>query len=570
MIGMQSKKIERLSKSVKWSVRQLEFPRRKRVEAIYQFCGSHYAIGGNKKRIPVNFLKMAVDIYTRILAPHSPQAMISTKIKGLKPTAINIEYAVNQVPAEIKLSVTLRKYIVEALFSMGILKVGLHTTGEHLGHPYGSTFVDNVTMDDYFIDMSAKSTEQIQYEGNDYWMDYEDLMESDWADKGARSKIQPTEPTEVGVNGQDRAEGISTDETPTVYRDRIWLRDVWLPRDRQLVTYSVKDSEALRVIEWDGPDPGPYVKLGFSDVPGNLLPLAPVQIWRDLHELGNALFRKLANQGDSEKSVLGFGGGNGDSVEDFKNASDGDGIVYKGQEPKELRAGGVNSNTLAFYLQTRDLSSYFAGNLDSLGGLSAMSDTVGQDRLMSEASSAQLRDMSVKSVESFKEVMYAIAYYEFHDPIKERILEKEIPGTDIVVPTRFGPGDKRGEFNLYDLKINLYALQDNSPSAMLQKIGAIVDRYIIPLYPMIQQAGGTFDVQRLLEIVAKYSGVDEIGEIVQFMPPPTTAPSPSQSPPSGGATPPQGRSPSGMSREGASAVVQQQLLASQGDGRSRR
>ncbi len=563
MIGMSEKKIESLTKSVEWSVRQLEFPRRKRVEAIHQFCGSHYAVNGSQKVVPVNFLKMAVDIYTRILAPHSPRVMMSTKIRDLKATAINIEHAVNEVPEEIGLSSTLRRFIVEALFSMGILKVGLHTVGNHLGHPYGTTFVDNVTMDDYFIDMSAKHIKQIQYEGNDYWMDYEDLMSADWVEKGARSTIKPTEPTEIGVNGEERAEGISTDETPTVYRDRIWLRDVWIPREKIIVTYSVKDQKALNVIDWDGPDPGPYPKLGFSDVPGNLLPLAPVQIWRDLHDLGNALFRKLADQGDSEKSVLGFGGGNDDSVIDFKNARDGDGITYKGQEPKELRAGGVNSNTLAFYLQTRDLSSYFAGNLDTLGGLSIASDTVGQDKLMSEAASAQLSDMSVRSIEAFEEVMYAVAYYEYHDPIKERTLEKKIPKTDIVVQTKFGPRDKQGEFSVYDLKVNVYSLQDDSPSTMLRKIGAIVTQYILPLAPLIEQSGGTIDVQRLLELIAKYSGVDEIGEIVQFMEPSSRNSAPIQSSSASSAAPPQTKPPGGMSREGASAVVQQQLLAGQ-------
>jgi len=568
MIGMSDKKIEKLNNSVKWSIRQLEFPRQKRVSAIKQYCGSHYASGTDGKRVPVNFLKMAVDIYARILAPRSPQAMMSTKVQELKATAINLEYAVNEVPEEINLSSTLRRYIVEALFSMGILKVGLHTVGGHLGHPYGTTFVDNVTMDDYFLDMSAKHIEQIQYEGNDYWMDYEDLMDSDWVDRVARNTIKPTEPTPVGPNGEVRADGIATGETAEVFRDRIWLRDVWLPNEKRLVTYTVEDSKALNVVDWDGPEPGPYLKLGFSDVPGNLLPLAPVQIWRDLHELGNALFRKLANQGDSEKSVLGFPGGNDDSVEDFKGASDGDGIVYKGGEPKELRAGGVNRNTLAFYLQTKDLSSYFAGNLDGLGGLSAMSETVGQDKLMSEAASAQLRDMSARSVESFKEVMYAIAHYEWHDPIKERMLEKKIPKTDIVVPTKFGPGDKYGEFDLYDLKINVYSLQDESPSVMLQKIGAIVGQYILPLAPLIEAAGGTIDVQRLLALVAKYSGIDEISEIVQFMDPQPGAQQPAQAQSSPAAPAERSSQGGGMSREGASAVIQQQLLSGQGDGRS--
>ncbi len=566
MAGLTDKKIERLQKSIKWSIRQLEFPRRKRIEAIYQYCGSHYAQGGESRRVPVNHLKMAVDIYVRTLAPQAPRSMFSTRVEGLKSTAINMEYAINDIPDEIGLTGTLRRFVTEALFSMGILKCGLHSVGNHLGHPYGTQFVDNVTMDDYFIDMSAKRMEQIQYEGNDYWADYEDIMDADWVDKEVRGGLKPTENTVIGANGEERAEGMATQETAEVFRDRIWLRDVWLPAEKILVTHTVEGGggggvgKVLNVIDWDGPRTGPYPKLGFADVPGNLLPLAPVQIWRDLHELGNALFRKLANQGDSEKTVLGFPGGNEDSVEDFAKASDGDGIVYKGAKPEMLTAGGIKEKTLAFYLQTRDLQSYFAGNLDALGGLSAMSETVGQDKLMSEAASAQLRDMSARTVETVTDVMYALAYYEWHDPIKKRTLNKKIPGTGLTVPTEFGPGDKHGEFNLYDLKIDVYSLQDNSPALKLQKLGAIVDRYILPLAPLIDAAGGTIDVQQLLAIVAKYSDMPEVGEIVKFMEPQPGTQALSQAPPKSGAGPSGPSGPGGMTREGASAVMQQQLL----------
>jgi len=562
MNPLSSKQIERLERSIEWSNRQMAFPRRKRLENIHRFTGSHYAEGGSDKPVPVNFAKMAVDVYGRTLSPPAPRAMMATKQAELKPTAANLELAVNQIPKEIGLAMVLRKLVTEALFSTGILKVGLHTVSQAMGQPYGESFVDLVTLDDYFVDMSAKEISKIQYEGNMYWLNFDNVMESDWIKKKARNGLKPDEHTVIGPNGENRAEGVSTQESADVFKERIWLRDIWLPDERLLVTMGVRSKKVLNIVEWDGPEEGPYPKLGFADVPGNLLPLPPMAIWSDLHDLGNALFRKLGNQADSEKSVLGFLGGNEESVEEFKKASDGDGITYNGQDPKRLVAGGVNGKTLAFYLQVRDLSSYFAGNLDSLGGLGTMAETATQDKLLSEAASAQLRDMSTRVVELVRKVFRALAYYEWHDPVKRRILEKPIPGSDIVIPVPWGRESKIGDFSLYDLDIDVYSLQDNSPGLKLQKLGAIVQNYILPLAPLIQQAGGNIDVQRLLEIIARYSDMQEVGEIVTFMeqtPTPSAAVAESGMPANTTRTYEQVGRP-GMSREGASAVTQQLLL----------
>lgn len=553
----------RLRKSVQWSCRQFETPRQKRVEAIRQYVGSHYSDGGAEKRVPTNLLKLAVDIYVRQLAARAPRVLITTKQAELKPTAANLELAINQIPDEIGLGDTLRRLVTEALFSLGIVKVGLHTVGQILGNNYGAPFVDIVTMDDYFCDASAKRRDLIQYEGNDYWLPYEEVMEADWIDKDKRDGLRPDEYTVTGPAGEERAESVSTNESANLFKERLWLRDVWLPAEKLLVTYGVKSERLLKVVEWDGPNRGPYHVLGYSDVPGNLLPLPPVAVWRDLHELANGLFRKLANQADSQKSVLGFTGGNEDCVTDFQKAKDGDGIRYTGSQPQVLSAGGINQTTLAFYLQSRDLYSYFAGNLDSLGGLAPMAQTVGQDRLLSEAASAQLRDMAAKTVDLVRDVFRALAWYEWHDPVKSRTLEKPIPGTELSIAVPWDRSSRRGRFDLYDLDIDVYSLQDDSPGLKLQKLGAVVQQYVLPLAPLIQQQGGTIDVQAILRLVAKYSDLPELGEVVTFMDNPNLAEGsdPAKMPQQTTRTYERVNRP-GATERGKSQILQQALLGS--------
>lgn len=505
---------EKLRAAVEWSVRQLEAPRKKRVEAIRQFVGSHYADNGAEKRVPTNFLELAVTIYTRQLAARAPRAMVTTASRALRPFAKNMELALNQLSEEIDLGATLRRSVIEAMFSWATVKVGIASSGVTvLGHEYGEPFVDLVSADDHFVDMSAKSRSGIQYEGNDYWIPVEDARDM-W--EGKASEIEPDDHTVIGANGEERAEGVSTGEGADIFAERVWLRDVWIPRVNKLITYGVKSLKVFNIVEWDGPKVGPYITLGFSDVPGNLLPLPPVALWRDLHELGNSLFRKLGRQADSKKTIAAFQGGNDDDVEALKRANDGEGIRYNGQKPEEITVGGIDAPTLAFYLQCRDLFSYFAGNLDSLGGLAPMTETVGQDKLLTEAASARIKAMGEATIDFAKKIQGALAWYEWTDPVRQRKLEKPVKGTDISVRVNWSPETRDGDFLDYNFDIDAYSMQDDSPSIKLQKIGMALERFVFPVLPMVQQQGGQVDFQKLIELVAELGNVPELTDIIRF------------------------------------------------------
>jgi len=467
--------------------------------------------------------------------------MFTTKIPELKPTAANMELAINQIPDEINLGGTLKRMVLEALFSpWGIVKCGLHTVGQALGHDVGSPFVDIVTMDDHFIDMNAKHMDNIDYEGNDYWVDYEEVMESSWANKKALKDLKPDDYTTRGDGGEDRADTVGHKDESETFSDKLWMRDVWLPSEKLLVTMHIKSDRIFKVVEWDEPERGPYYKLGFTDTPGQLLPLPPVGLWRDLHSLGNSLFRKLENQAEGQKAVMAFPGGSNEGAQNFKGAKDGDGITYPaGLKPDMISTPGVDQKTLAFFMQVQQLSSYVAGNLDSLGGLAPQTSTVGQDKLISDSASAQLNGMRDSTVAVSKDIFEALAYYEWNDPIKRRTLDKPIPGMPgQTIPVKFGRKDKKGKLGLYALDIDVFSQQDNSPSIRLQKLMTFVERLVVPLAPMIAQVGGTIDVQEILRQAAKYADMPDASELVTFMDPPSdTVSAPTRSSSLWGATP---------------------------------
>ena len=507
---------DKLITAVDWSIQQLATPRAKRIDAIRQYVGSHYSDGGTDHRVPTNFLELAVTVYTRQLAARAPRVMITPKNRDLKPDAYSMEIALNQIPDEIDLGGTVRRAVMEAMFAYAVVKVGICSSeSKILGHEYGRPFADLVSIDDHFMDMSAKSRDRIQFEGNDYWVSLETAREM-----GLPYNVEADKHTLTGDQGDEHAGSIGSSESADVYVDRVWLRDVWLPKEHELVTYSVTTRKMLRRVSWDGPSSGPYHMLGYSDVPGNLLPLPPVALWRDLHELGNSLFRKLGRQADSTKAVLAFGGGNDDDVEALKRARDGDGIRYNGQKPEPIKVGGVDAPTLAFYLQTRDLFSYFAGNIDSLGGLAPQTDTVGQDKMLGEAASTRLKHMADQVRDFCKEIFRDLAWYEWTDPVRERIIQKPVKGTEIVVESKWSKETRRGDFLDYNFEIDAYSMQDDTPSTKMQKIALIMERFVIPLMPYIQEQGGHVDFNEFLQLVGRLSNTPEISDIVHFDDPP--------------------------------------------------
>ena len=509
--------LERLQKAVDWSIQQLGTPRKKRTDAITQYVGSHYSDGGSDKRVPTNFLELAVTIYTRQLAARAPRAMISTGNPALRPDAYSMELAVNQIPDEIDLGSTLRRAVVEAMFAFGIVKVGIASSGKAmLGQDYGQAFADLVSLDDYFCDMSATSRDGLQYEGNDYWVSLEDARAMY---DGKPEDIQPDQHTTIGDAGETRAESTTVGSNADLYAEKVWLRDAWIPSTRQVVTWGVKSKKLIRVIDWEGPQNGPYHILSFSDVPGNLLPLPPIALWRDLHELGNALFRKLGRQADGKKSVVAFQGGNDDDIEAFKKASDGDGIRYNGAKPEVLTNNGIDQAGLAMFLQVCDKFSYFAGGLDSMGGLGPQSDTLGQDKMLQEAASSRVKHMSERTVDFAKSIFKSLAWYEWTDPVKTRKIEKPVPGTNISVPGVWSANTRRGRFEDYDFDIDVYSMQDDSPSTKLQKIGMALERFVFPVMPQLQAQGGQIDLKTLFDMIARFGNVPELTDIVKFQNP---------------------------------------------------
>lgn len=516
---------QRLRSAVEEHYRRMDIFRKNRILALREYVGGHYSENASAKDVPVNILSLAVDTYARELAAYNPKVLVTTWYKQLQRTSTELEIALNHLVSEIKFARTLRRIVKEALFSVGIAKVGLEATGElEIGgiyHDVGQPFFDCVDIEDFVLDMSASTFEDVQFVGNRYRipLEYAKQLYSqyDWTPQDQSHSV-------INPGGTQRVGSLSSGGAPleNLYRPIVELWDIYCPHNNMLFTFPGSTSDntlgpPLREVEWERPENGPYHLLSLHEVPGNIMPLSPSMQLYDLHCCANILFRKLQRQGERQKTIgLVNVTGQEDGTK-IVNANDGD--TYTVLDPnaaKEFSYGGINQQNFAFFLQVKELASYFAGNIETIAGLGPQADTLGQEQLLAATSSKRLQDYQENVYEFTKEIANDLAWYLWEDPLIELPLAKRLEGISKPIPFSWTPERREGDFLDYHLEIEPYSMQPKTPAQRLMLLERMVQQTIAPLLPIIQQQGGTFDIKRFLELYAKYSNMAEMEDIIIF------------------------------------------------------
>lgn len=513
------KEFKKLVDAVRESRRKLEPFREKRKSLLSLFVGDQYSDDGEAKRVYLNLIALATSVYVRQLAVRAPTARIVTPFTELRPKARDFSLACADVAEETKLGPTLRRAVTDALFSpMATLKVGLSISGQEDVYgqsvPVTEPFVKLVSFDDYVRDMSARSAYDPAFEGDAYTMPLAEVLERYPAAKGLDLKAQDTTGGD-SESGSERAESLSHPQgiADDDIRQKVVLQDIWLPKERKLVTYVLqKPTIPLEVVEYDGEEEGPYRNLWFTPVPDNAMPLPPFSVLRNINELANSLFRRMAAQSNKQKRLVGFN--DEESAKRFGQAKDGGAIFWSGTKPEKLEVDGIDQRTMALFIQVKDLFSWVSGNLDSMGGLSPMAETAKQDEMLMQSASAQIADMQDAVTVFAQDVFKSIAWYEWTDPIRERVLQKTVPGTDVSIPVLWTPETRQGDFLDFNFTIIPQSMREDSPAAKISKLNNILQQMILPMMPLFESQGLAIDARKLLMLISDYSNLPELEDVV--------------------------------------------------------
>jgi hypothetical protein len=180
-----------------------------------------------------------------------------------------------------------------------------------------------------------------------------------------------------------------------------------------------------------------------------------------------------------------------------------------------MRFGGADNVNMQFAIHLKDVFAYVAGNIDVLGGLSAQSETLGQDKLLSDNASELVRDMQARVYEFTQGVLSDVGWYMWEDPNIDLPMTRRIEQANVDVFQRFNQEAKRGEFLAYNIQIEPFSMQPKSPAERLGTIQNLVQTTIIPLAQLLEMQGMTFDFQAFLKLVSRYGNLPEVTEIIR-------------------------------------------------------
>lgn len=478
----------RLFKSIEHSYRSLESFRNLNRALVTEYAGSGYGSSGTRPRyeIIVNLMNQAIDAYMLSTAGNRPRVMVSSVRPALKTFSKHFQTALNNLISEIQLERILRQWVLDAFFCVGLVKVHLADSVEvevEAGKwmDPGSPFVSNVSLDNWVHDVSANRVDKVSYMADMFRIPFED-MKSDIFDQKVVKRLSPN--SKYAANDdQDRLERMERgDEVdPDEFEPHIDLMDVWVPRDSKIYTFAVDNvrkfsgvHEPVAVLDWDGPEFGPYHVLGFADVPENIMPASPASHLAALMRNINSLFRKQLRKARGQKDVFTYTPTGADSAKKVQRSDDQDWVEVQDQsELSMMKIGGADQGNQALLINLIEIFDRAAGNLTAMLGLGAQAETASQEKLIHGANSQKEISIQKRVADGTTSVIRDLGHLLWNDVVKVVPGNIPIQGTPYSIDATWTPEDREGKFLDYDIAIDVYSMRYQSPA---EKADILTDR----------------------------------------------------------------------------------------------
>jgi hypothetical protein len=530
--------IKRLHDQIAMAEKEMETFREQNKGRQALYAGHGYGANEEEVDTPLNVYNLALRIYQRRLISGDPRANVRATSPEASPEAYELSLACEQLFREINLRDTLKEVVHQGLESIGIVKVAMtpREMDESQGflHDAEQPFCDSVLLENFAYDTNAKKWEDIDWCGDRYRLPLNDLLGNPrWKQEVVATLDKNTtrqdedlrqSPGDESVQRMGVQDSVFQDEL----RQYVTVWDIWLPREKLMITIPDGQGQPLRVERWEGPENGPYHLLRFDPIPGNIMPVSPGGHLEALAKLLNRAIRKLGNQLDRQKTnptitPAAQNRGDGTTITD---CLDGQPIVV--QDPKnigEIRSGGVDQQSYAFTQGLISLYSWLGGNIDSLGGLASNADTASQQEMELTGANTLIEELTDKFNGFLGRVMTDLGWYIYSDPQGTRKLIKRIEGTDWEIPVSWGPERRSRSFFLFEFEVDAFSTRNRSPE---QRLGMVMD--ILPRMMQMAQAkmafaqtGDELDTESLWRLIARYTGLTELSELIRSSGVPITA-----------------------------------------------
>lgn len=533
--------IPRLLLATQAAGQQMEPYRKTRRETIAKYAGPHWSTETAHANRPINFLSLYMQIVSRNLVSHDPRATMTTFEREHRRVASGLQDWGNDEMARMGLGNKLHRLVMDGLLSLGIMKVGLtdpvmaETSG--WGEKYGQPYARPVSLDDFRFDPHARAIEEASWYACRYRVSLDALKASKMY--GPAKDLVGQRDRQHNEAGDEKANMLGrqyiSDDLIEAY-EHVELWEYYLPRERMILTFLTDDTGAPSVSEfldnkmpyfeadYVGPSCGPYHFLGYIPVPDNPMPKGPILDALDMDKHLNNVFWKCIRQAARAKVNLLYGAGAEADVKKVQDAGDGEAIRVDNPEmTKSVEWGGASQGNLLFVEVLWQYLNKISGNIEVMGGLGAQADTATQEKLLNANTSRSVQDMQRTTVSCTAKIVESLAWYWHHHPQKEMESFRQYQG---VAPIRrvIRPAERRMvPFERLKIQVDPYSLNHQSPAERLAFVNRAVVDIVMPLMPLMREQGIYLDLNKLLELNAKYGNSPDLQEVIRYADPPAQA-----------------------------------------------
>lgn len=412
-----------------------------RLMFLRNYVGQYYdksngEIGGEALNLIFNAI--------RVLVPNMvlsfPKHTITTPYVSAKEYAELLGAALDQHSKQIKIRDIYRRVIVDAIFTLGIMKTGLAQSGsvyaldENDNIDGGTVYTEAVDFDNFVVDPNCKEHlfRDATFVGDRICIPRRMLLESGLYNNELVERLP-----RAGEDSESKAHEISMRQIDSGdnygLEDEVEVVEIYVPSANAIVTVpgseNVTMEDYLRIDDYYGVKEGPYTFLTLTPpVPGNPIPVPSVGIWNDLHVLANKMAKKIVEQAERQKDVIGYKSNSADDAEELRDAKDGEAIKLDDPEGVKTYSFGGQQNSNEVHLgQLQGWFNMMAGNPAQVGGSSIDARSATAATLLQQNAGVSLEDMKDMVYQAAAAEGRIRAWYFHTDPMMQIPLTRRVP-----------------------------------------------------------------------------------------------------------------------------------------------
>lgn len=519
--------------------------RTSRLMFIRNYVGQYYdAEQGEIGNEALNMIFNAVRILVPNIVMNHPKHRVQSKFLAGQEYAELLELALEQHSKQTNISDVYRRVIVDAIFTLGIMKTGLAESdsvvalgAEYGQYDVGEVYTEAVDFDNFVVDPASREHmfADASFIGDKICMPREVLLDSglyrnDLVERLPKASERATRDIQASEISK---RNIQTDEDHDLL-DEVEVYEVWVPGANALVTVpaskDVSFDEYLRVEDYYGPDDGPYTLLSLTPpVPANPLPVPMVGVWNDLHVLGNRMAKKIIDQAQRQKDIVFYRRAQADDAEEAKEAGDGDAIASDDPDGIQVKSfGGQRRENEAHMAHLQSWFNQMAANPEAVGGQRLDADSATEARILAENANIGLQDATDLVYRAAAKEGRKRAWYFHTDPfIQVPLIRRQevqqppitapngvpIPGGTQVqeVQVFLTPEVRRGDWLDYNFEVEPESMQRKDSQTRFAEAMDFATKILPSAMQTAQTAfmlGLPFDVRTFILRMAKDRGID--------------------------------------------------------------